>query len=154
VIDPERATAIHEAGHAIAAIRAGLVFDTVSAIPDELNELDGALYWDELQESGQLVMEPQLLAVVLLAGPCAEARDSRRRFDEVFEDEEAAGDRESMATLELTADEFIAASREAVALIECDWALIEAVARGLTGGRRMTFAEVDAIVAAGDRRRR
>ena len=58
-------TAIHEAAHAVAAIRAGLVFDTVSAMPDESHELDGALYWTELQDSGEIVMPPELLAVVL-----------------------------------------------------------------------------------------
>ena len=49
-------TAIHEDAHAVAAIRAGLVFDTVSAMPDEAHELDGALYWTEIQDSGELAM--------------------------------------------------------------------------------------------------
>jgi hypothetical protein len=147
-----RNTAIHEAAHAVAAIRAGLVFDQVSALPDETLELDGALYWTELQESGELAMAPELLAVVSLAGACAEARLRGVRFERLFQGVGATEDRESIATLGLTEQQFVAACRETVALIERDWALIERVADELEAGARLTFDEVDAIVIDEDSR--
>jgi len=147
-------TAVHEAAHAVAAIRAGLEFDTVSAAPDEMHELDGALYWTDLQNSGELAMPPELLAVVSLAGPCAEARVRGQRFDRMFSGEAAADDRESVAILGLTEDQFVVACREALDLVDRDWELIEIVARELASIERMTFEEVDAIVLADDRRHR
>ena len=117
-------TAIHEAAHAVAAIRAGLVFDHVTAIPDEFAETEGALHWSELQASGAIEVSPDLLAVVLLAGPCAEARVTNRQVEEVFADEEADDDREALAALMLGEQEFLAASVEALALIDQYWALI------------------------------
>jgi len=145
-----RSTAIHEAAHAVAAIRAGLVFDHVTAVADLEQELDGALHWTDLQSSGEVAMSPELVAVVLLAGPCAEARAMRRRVDLVFADDAAADDRESMASLELDEVSFLAASREALGLIERDWQAIERVASELAKGRRLTFDEVAALVVADD----
>ncbi len=141
-------TAIHEAGHAVAAIRAGLVFEHVSVLPDESLEIDGALYWDESQ--AELVMPPELLAVVLLAGPCAEARERGLRFDRMFEGMAATQDREAMATLGLSEQQFIAATREASSLIERDWPSIEQVAEELADAERLTYHEVEAIVMAAD----
>jgi hypothetical protein len=146
-----RCTAIHEAGHAVAAIRAGLVFDHVTAIPDEDLELDGALHWTDLHTSGAVAMSPQLEAIVLLAGPCAEAKAMRRRVDHVFAGEAATDDREAIASLGLSDDDFVAASRDALALIERDWDKIELVALALLSGRRVPFEEVESIVAGTDR---
>jgi len=147
-------TAIHEAAHAVAAIRAGLVFETVSAMPDEARELDGALYWTELQDSGVIEMPPELLAVVSLAGPCAEAHVRGLRFDRIFQGEAATDDRESLASLGLSEDQFVVACRESIALIERDWPVIERVAQELSTAERLTFLQVDAIVAAEDGRGR
>jgi hypothetical protein len=144
-----RITAVHEAAHALAAIRAGLVFDTVSALPDEAHELDGALYWTELQDSGELAMAPELLAVVSLAGPCAEARERGQRFDRMFLGVAATDDREAVATLGLTEEQFLTACRETIAMIEQDWELIDRLARELLVHQRLSFEEVEAIVAAG-----
>jgi hypothetical protein len=145
-----RNTAIHEAAHAVAAIRAGLVFDEVSALPDETLELDGALYWTELQESGELAMAPELLAVVSLAGACAEAKLRGVRFDRMFQGVGATEDRESVASLGLTEQQFIVACRETVAMVDRDWELIEKIADELEAGNQLSFDEVDAIVTAAD----
>ena len=134
----------------MAAIRAGLMFDQVSALPDETLELDGALYWTELQESGELAMAPELLAVVSLAGACAEAKLRGVRFDRMFQGVGATEDRESVASLGLTEQQFIVACRETVELVERDWELIEDVADELEAGYRLSFDEVDAIVTAAD----
>jgi hypothetical protein len=144
VAERDWVTAIHEAGHAVAAIRAGLVFEHVSVLADESLEIDGALYWDPLH--GELVMPPELLAVVLLAGPCAEARERGLRFDRMFEGVAATQDREAMATLGLSEQQFIAATREASSLIERDWPSIEQVAEELADAERLTYHEVEAIV--------
>jgi len=141
-----RSTAIHEAAHAVAAIRAGLVFDRVTAVPDLDEDLDGALHWTDLQTSGDFDMSAEASAMVLLAGPCAEARDRRLRFDRVFAGVGATDDREGVASLGLTDEEFLAASRDALALIEHDWALIERIADELEQGRVLDFEEVEALV--------
>ena len=134
----------------MAAIRTGLVFDHVTAVADLEQELDGALHWTDLQASGDLAMSAEHVAVVLLAGPCAEARAMRRRVDLVFADDAAADDRESVASLELDETRFMAASRDALALVDRDWAAIERVANELAKGRSLEFDEVAAIVSAGD----
>jgi hypothetical protein len=145
-MDESRITAIHEAAHAVAAIRAGLVFNHVTAIPDELEETEGALHWSDLHASGDLEVPPELLAVVLLAGPCAEARVTRREVDEVFTDEEAADDREAIAALMLNQDQFVAASVEALALIDRDWPIIQRIANELMDVDALDYEEVEAMV--------
>jgi hypothetical protein len=149
-VDNDRITAIHEAAHAVAAIRTGLVFDNVSAVPDELREIDGALNWHEIHDHLDLAMPPDLLAVVLLAGPCAEARLRRLRFDRVFAGEAAADDRAAVASIGLSQAEFVAASQDAMALVEQDWAAIERVAEELERVDELSFDEVEALVATLD----
>lgn len=142
-----RITAIHEAAHAVAAIRAGLIFKHVTAIPDEYEETEGALHWSDLHASGHLEVSPEVLAVVLLAGPCAEARATNREVDEVFSDEEALDDRDAITELMLNADDFLKASTEALALIERDWTLIERIADALMEVDELGYDEVEALVA-------
>src|SRR5262245_10543423 len=126
------------------------MFDEVSALPDESLEVDGALYWTELQESGELAMAPELMAVVSLAGACAEAKLRGVRFDRMFQGVGATDDRESVAMLGLTEQQFVNACRETVELVERDWKVIESVADELESGQRLTFDDVDAIIAAHD----
>lgn len=135
----------------MAAIRAGLMFDSVSALPDEQHDLDGALYWTELQDSGVVEMSPELLAIVSLAGPCAEARIRGQRFDRMFSGVAATDDRESVATLGLTEEQFVAACREVMQLIDRDWELIGRVAARLEAGGRLSFDEVGKLVDDADR---
>jgi hypothetical protein len=145
-MNEDHITAIHEAAHAVAAIRAGLVFDHVTAIPDEFEETEGALHWSELQASGDVEVSPDLLAVVLLAGPCAEARVTRRELEDVFADEEAADDREALAALMLDANRFLAASLEALKLLDRDWPLIERIAEELLEVDVLGYEEVELLV--------
>jgi hypothetical protein len=145
-----RITAVHEAAHAVIALRLGLVFDHVTTVPDEREETDGALHWTELQSAGDLEIAPTADAIVLLAGPFAEARVTGSSLHEVLADDPAGEDREALATLGLDDDEFVAASREALALVEEDWPAIERVADALLDRDTLDFAEVEALVAAGD----
>jgi hypothetical protein len=146
-MEDSRITAVHEAAHAVAAIRTGLVFETVSAIPDEAREVDGALYWHALHDQVDLVMPRELLAIVLLAGPCAEAKLRNLRFDRVFAGVAATDDRAAVASIGLSDEQFIAAGRDAMALVERDWPSIERVARELEAGDSLSFDEVEAMVA-------
>jgi hypothetical protein len=146
----DRVVAFHEAGHAVAAIRAGLVFDYVSAIPNEEFARDGELTWPEMHGAIEIVMPPETLAVVLLAGACAEAKLRGLRFDRVFSGEGALDDRAGVAGLGLSDAQFIAASRETQTLIEHDWLAIEVVAEELEAGYDLNFDEVAEIVAAQD----
>ena len=141
-----RTTAIHEAAHAVAAIRAGLIFDHVTAQPDEAGETEGALHWTELQSSGDIELAPRLLAIVSLAGPFAEAKEVGRRLERVFAGYAAADDREAVAQLGLDDAQFVAASRETMELIERDWPLIERIADELMDGGMMEFDAVEALV--------
>jgi hypothetical protein len=147
-MEDSRITAVHEAAHAVAAIRTGLVFETVSAIADEARDVDGALYWHTLHDQVDLVMPRELLAIVLLAGPCAEAKLRNLRFDRVFAGVAAADDRAAVASIGLSDEQFIAASRDAMALVDRDWPSIERVARELAAGDTLGFDEVEAMVEA------
>ena len=149
-MDEDRITAIHEAAHAVAAIRTGLVFDHVTAQPDYDLEYEGQLQWGELQASGNLEVPHTLLAIVLLAGPCAEARVTKRELDEVFADEEALDDRESLAGLMLDAEQFLQASRNTLELLQADWPLIERVADELMDAESLPYSQVEALVVAHD----
>jgi hypothetical protein len=149
-METSRITAIHEAAHAVAAIRCGLVFDNVTAVPDDELGLDGALNWTELTDDLGLEMPPEALAIVTLAGPCAEARLRRLRPDRVFSGIGALDDRESVASLGLNDEQFLAASRDALDLVERDWPAIERVARELELRDSLDYDEVEAIVLALD----
>jgi hypothetical protein len=141
-----RITAIHEAAHAVAAIRCGLVFEYVTAEPDDDLDLDGALHWTGLNDELGLTMPAEALALVSLAGPCAEAKLRRLRPDRVFAGVAALDDRESVAQLGLSEEQFVTASRAALDLVELDWPIIERIAAALESGGSLSFDAVEALV--------
>jgi hypothetical protein len=146
--DIERVTAIHEAAHAVAAVRMGLVFERVSAVADEERDIDGALDWMEIHDQLELEMPREALAIVLLAGPCAEAKFRRLRFDRVFSGVAASDDRAAIATLGLSTEEFLVASGDVRAFVDEDWTSIERVADELERGRDLDFDEVAALLTS------
>jgi hypothetical protein len=148
VQDTERVIAIHEAAHAVAAVRMGLVFDRVSAVADDERDIDGALHWLEIHHHLELEMPREALAIVLLAGACAEAKFRRLRFDRVFTGVAASDDRAAIATIGLSADEFLTASADVLSFVDADWLSIERVADELERRRELDFDEVAALVTA------
>jgi hypothetical protein len=128
------------------------VFDHVTTVPDDDGETDGAMHWTELQSAGDLEIAPTADAIVLLAGPFAEARLTESSLHEVLADDPAGDDREALATLGLDDEEFVAASRDALAFVEQDWSLIERIADALLENDTLDFAEVEALVARYDRK--
>jgi hypothetical protein len=149
-VNNPRVTAIHEAGHAVVALRLGLVFDHVTTVPDDDAETDGALHWTELQSAGDLEIAAAADAIVLLAGPFAEARLTESTLHEVLAGDAAGEDREALATLGLDDEEFVAASRDALEFVEQDWPAIERVADALLECDTLDFDEVEALVADQD----
>jgi len=147
-MDDLRITAIHEAAHAVIALRLGLVFDRVTTVPDVDAETDGALHWTELQSSGDLEISAAVDAMVLLAGPFAEAKLLESTLDEVLAGEPAGDDREALATLGLTDQEFLSASRETLALVDQEWPMIERVASELMQRDWLAFHEVESLLSS------
>ena len=144
-----RITACHEAAHAVVALRLGLIFDHVTAVPDYDAETDGALHWTDLQSAGDLEISREVDAIVLLAGPFAEARLTKQSLHDVLAGDAAGEDREALATLGLDDEQFVAASREALALVEQDWPVIERVAEALLEFQTLACDEVAALMAGG-----
>jgi hypothetical protein len=93
-----------------------------------------------------VVESPHLHAIVLLAGPCAEARERGLRADRMLSGVAASGDREGLASLGLTEDQFVEATRDTLSLLEKDWAAIERVADALMEGYDLEYDEVVEIV--------
>src|SRR6185295_6717725 len=124
-----------------------LIFDCVTAVPDHDAQTDGALHWTDLQSAGDLEISREVDAIVLLAGPFAEARLTKTTLHEVLAGDAAGEDREALATLGLDDEQFVAASREALALVEQDWPVIERVAEALLEYQTLDFTEVEALVA-------
>jgi hypothetical protein len=142
-----RITACHEAAHAVAALRLGLVFERVTAVADPDAETDGALHWTDLQSAGDLEISREVDAIVLLAGPFAEARLVNTSLHEVLAGDAAGDDREALAALGLDDEQFVTASRAALALVEQDWPLIERLAEALLEYQTLDFAAVEVLVA-------
>jgi len=88
--------------------------------------------------------------VVLMAGPCAEARERGLRADRMFDGVAATQDREAMAVLGLSEQQFLASTQEALAIVERDWALIRQVAEVLVDDERLDYEDVEAMVDAAE----
>jgi hypothetical protein len=145
-MDNDSITAIHEAAHAVASIRSGLIFDHVTAEPDDVLDIDGALHWSSLMVTGAMEAPAELVAIVLIAGPCAEAKYRKLRIDRVFMGEAALDDRMAIAELGLSEDEFLAATRAAIDIVDVNWPLIERVGAALLERGTLTFDQVAALV--------
>ena len=89
------------------------------------------LYWTELQESGEIVDAAGAAGRGLAGGPVRRgARSGGALRPGLRGRRPPRDDRESVATLGLSEDQFVAALRETAELVERDWALIEQRARG------------------------
>lgn len=158
-----RASAYHEAGHAVAAVHVGLRFIEVTIRPgsDSYGKVVfpsvGAMDWSRWATPTELVaiegnegvpletpmawLEARFL--VSWAGPIAE-----ERFTGEWDAEGASEDMEALATfLPLGPDPFPDAREAARAVVDTRWTEIEAVAAGLLERGRLSGDEVRAIVA-------
>ena len=128
--------AFHEAAHAVAAARIGLVFD------HEIGVGDRRTAWRSLMGDEQPWPKP-MTAMVLLAGSIAEAHAARMNEGPNWG---LAETDHSRNVLSLTDEELGQAVHETLLLVEQQWTAIEGVAGQLLSGRRLTFDQVEAFV--------
>lgn len=144
---PSRATAYHEAGHAVAAARLGLVFDTVTVVPDPTTGSLGSLEWHEDDDDDDDMRLPTgIRAIVVFCGPLAQARWRKRRLVEIWGANGASGDRHNMMLLGLSDDDFVRYLNDSVLLVYEQWSAIEQTAESLILHGFLTFEQVESLV--------
>ena len=127
----DRASAYHEAGHAVAAVKLGLLVRAVSLVPPSC-ELAPDPPWRPTK--------PAALSAWALAGDVAEARSVGRSPDGSFVSPE---DRRHVTGS--LADELLA-RREAEAILAAGWASVQRVARELLVHGRLNGDQVGRLV--------
>ena len=154
----EYTTAVHEAGHAVAAVRfnLGIMFATIVPHKSTLGRV-GDFDSDHfrLAEDGVLEADPERgrdVIIYWLAGYIAEVRDCKN-FGEIRRARLGAcsdfdGAREVLRTLAQTSlKPYFKLTRD---FVRREWAAIEAVANALLESNTLDDAEVETIVAIAD----
>lgn len=156
-----RATAYHEAGHAVAFRHHDIPFEVASIIPDEADDSLGHVtaafparfHLDSGTTSVRQRIHAERRIIALLAGPAAEARHLRRPVLPI----NAASDYRNVVGLGSplfpnmrTLNAFIEfCDRQAQDVLDARWSAVSEVAAELLRKRTLSLDEVDAAISVG-----
>lgn len=163
--DAKRATAIHEAGHAVAAWRQDLDFTTISIVPDDdsLGRVAMGALPDGFAPESEITLEDRDLierkAVVSLAGDAAERHYLEQvgaQVDDALLADQATHDFASAVNItsylfdhddvhQAHLDYMVVRAR---VLVEANWHVIEALADAVTEAGSLTWPQAEPIVRA------
>jgi hypothetical protein len=139
-----RATAYHEAGHAVAMATLSLPFDSVHIFRRANGDgLSGYVLHDkDIERQVYEDRGSRVCAVVCITGPLAEARYLRKSMGTIWGGQDAV----DVAKLRLSDTDLKRAFREAATRVERHWTAVKRVARALQHHGALDYDAVEGLV--------